>query len=188
MKHVLAAITCLLLLAVWAPAKAADVAKPSGSLDELDKRIAKILSDAKVPGTSVTIIENSQIVLSKGYGFADLKTRTPVTPDTVFRAGSISKSFTSIGIMMLVEEGKLSLDAKLSDLMPELRYANPWEATDPIRLVHLLEHTTGFDDIDFHHYFLQGKDVERVFGLAWVRCGLPGGQTAVIPADRNPTI
>ena len=43
--------------------------------------------------------------------------------------------------------------------MPELRYANPWEATDPIRLVHLLEHTTGFDDIDFHHYFLQGKDV-----------------------------
>jgi len=98
-------------------------------------------------------------VLTKGYGFADLKTKRPVTPETVFRAGSISKSFTAIGVMMLVEEGKLSLDSKLAELMPELQYDNPWEETDPIRLVHLLEHTTGFDDIRFHHYFLEGKDV-----------------------------
>jgi CubicO group peptidase (beta-lactamase class C family) len=61
--------------------------------------------------------------------------------------------------MMLVEEGKLSLDAKLADLMPELKYDNPWEKTDPIRLVHLIEHTTGFDDITFRHYLLEGKDV-----------------------------
>ncbi len=131
---------------------------PAATLAELDARIAKILSDAKIPGTSVTIIENGQVVLTKGYGFADLKAKRPVTPDIVFRAGSISKSFTSIAVMMLVEEGKLSLDAKLSDLMPELKFDNPWEATHPIRLVHLLEHTTGFDDITFRHYLLEGKD------------------------------
>ena len=136
-----------------------DTPKPAASLEELDKRLADTFSKAKVPGVSVTIIEGGQIVLTKGYGFADLKTKRPVTPETVFRAGSISKSFTAIGVMMLVEEGKLSLDSKLAELMPELQYDNPWEETDPIRLVHLLEHTTGFDDIRFHHYFLEGKDV-----------------------------
>jgi CubicO group peptidase (beta-lactamase class C family) len=144
------------------PVHAADskgTPRPAASLEELDKRLADTFSKAKVPGASVTIIEGGQIVLTKGYGFADLKTKRPVTPETVFRAGSISKSFTAIGVMMLVEEGKLSLDSKLAELMPELQYDNPWEETDPIRLVHLLEHTTGFDDIRFHHYFLEGKDV-----------------------------
>ena len=144
------------------PVQAADSEEtpgPAASLEELDKRLADTFRKGKVPGVSVTIIEDGQIVLTKGYGFADLKTKRPVTPDTVFRAGSISKSFTAVGVMMLVEEGKLSLDAKLSELMPELQYDNPWEKTDPIRLVHLLEHTTGFDDITFRHYFLEGKDV-----------------------------
>ncbi len=133
--------------------------KPAASLEELDKRLADTFTKGKVPGASVTIVEGNQIVFTKGYGYADVKTKKLVTPETVFRAGSISKSFTSIGVMMLVEEGKLSLDAKLADLMPELKFENAWEKTDPIRLVHLLEHTTGFDDIGFHHYFLAGKDV-----------------------------
>ena len=140
-------------------ADAEDTAKPAASLEELDQRLADTFKKAKVPGVSVTIIEGGQIVLSKGYGYADLKTKRPVTPETVFRAGSISKSLTAIGVMMLVEEGKLSLDAKLAELMPELEFDNPWETTDPVRLVHLLEHTTGFDDITFRHYLLEGKDV-----------------------------
>jgi CubicO group peptidase (beta-lactamase class C family) len=161
-KHAILALCAFLLMMSAIPStRAADEPKkaPAATLEELDKRIAKILADAKVPGTSVTVIENSQIVLTKGYGHADLKTKRPVTPEIVFRAGSISKSITSIAIMMLVEEGKLSLDAKLADLMPELKFDNPWEATHPIRLVHLLEHTAGFDDITFRHYLLEGKDV-----------------------------
>ena len=160
MNRILAAL--IAAIAVWvAPLTAAEEPKPkpAASLEELDKRLSDAFTKAKVPGASVTIIEGDQIVLSKGYGFADLKTKKPVTPETVFRAGSISKSFTSIAVMMLVEEGKLSLDAKVADLMPELKFDNAWEKTDPIRVVHLLEHTTGFDDITFHHYFLEGKDV-----------------------------
>ncbi|MEQ1753637.1 MAG: serine hydrolase domain-containing protein [Micropepsaceae bacterium] len=163
MKAFLQAFAIALLCIVTFSAHAADAAKdkpkPAATLEELDKRLVKLFVDSRIPGASVTIIENNQIAFTKGYGYADLKTKTPVTPDTVFRAGSISKSFTSIAIMMLVEEGKLSLDAKLSDLMPELKYENQWESTNPVRLVHLLEHTSGFDDIDFHHYFLVGKDI-----------------------------
>jgi CubicO group peptidase (beta-lactamase class C family) len=140
-------------------AKEEEKPKPAASLEELDKRLAATFEKGKIPGASVTIIEGGQIVFTKGYGFADAKAKKPVAPETVFRAGSISKSFTAIGVMMLVEEGKVSLDAKLSDLMPELKFENEWESTHPVRLVHLLEHTTGFDDIDFHHYFLEGKDV-----------------------------
>ena len=161
MKTLLVALSFAAVCA-GVPVQAADseqTPEPAASLEELDRRLADTFRKGKVPGVSVTIIENGQIVLTKGYGFADLKTKRPVTPDTVFRAGSISKSFTAIGVMMLVEEGKLSLDAKLVDLMPELQYDNPWEKTDPIRLVHLLEHTSGFDDITFRHYFLEGKDV-----------------------------
>jgi len=147
------------VFAACAQAAEPEKPKPAASLEELDKRLAAEFAKGKVPGASVTIVEGGQIVLSKGYGFADLKTKKPVTPETVFRAGSISKSFTGIAVMMLVEEGKLNLDAKLADLMPELKYDNPWEKTDPVRLVHLLEHTTGFYDITFRHYLLEGKDV-----------------------------
>lgn len=161
MKFLIAALVGAFACAFSVTAQAAEEEKPepAATLEELDKRLAETFTKAKVPGVSVTIIEGGQIVLTKGYGFADLKAKKPVTPETVFRAGSISKSFTAIAVMMLVEEGKLSLDAKLADLMPELKYDNPWEKTNPIRLVHLLEHTTGFDDITFHHYLLEGKDV-----------------------------
>ena len=132
---------------------------PAKSLEELDQRLGKIFVDAQVPGASVAVVENGKVVMTKAYGLADVAARTPATPDTVFRAGSISKSMVGVAVMMLVEEGKLDLNAKLSDLAPEIHFANPWEATDPVRLVHLLEHTTGFNDIGFRHYPLQGENV-----------------------------
>ena len=153
----------ILLLVLCAPARAADQGetekKPAASIAELDTRIAKALGNAGIPGASIAVIENNAVVLAKGYGVSDLKASTPVTTETIFRAGSISKSLTAIGIMMLVEEGKLSLEDKLADLVPELRIENPWESTHPVRLVHLLEHTAGFDDIDFSRYLLEGADV-----------------------------
>lgn len=130
------------------------------SLQELDKALSEAFAAASIPGVSVTIVENGAVVLTKGYGVSDVKAQTPVTPDTVFRAGSISKSFTGLAVMMLVEEGKLDLNAKLADLMPELKFDNPWEATDPVRLIHLVEHTTGFDDIGFRHYLIEGKEID----------------------------
>jgi CubicO group peptidase (beta-lactamase class C family) len=129
---------------------------PARSLEELDRRLGKALTDAHIPGASVAIIQDDKVVFSKGYGLADVAAKTAVTPDTVFRAGSISKSIVGIAVMMLVEEGKLDLNAKLADLAPEIHFDNPWEATDPVRVVNLLEHTTGFNDISFHHYMIAG--------------------------------
>lgn len=129
------------------------------SLEALDAAVGEILVDARVPGAALVVIENGRIVFSRNYGVSDLSTRAPVVDDTVFRAGSISKSFTSIGVMTLVEEGRLSLEAEVATLLPDLAIRNPWRASDPVRLVHLLEHTAGLDDIAFRHYLLEGRDI-----------------------------
>jgi len=133
-----------------APAQAADdktAPPPPTTVEDLDRRLADVLREAKVPGAAVAVVEAGKVALLKGYGMADAAAGTAATPDTTFRAGSISKSLTSIAIMKLVEQGKLTLDAKLSDLAPEIKTENPWQATDPVRLVHLLEHTAGWPDI-----------------------------------------
>lgn len=150
----------LLLLTALAPVHAADEKPvPPKTLEELDRKLAETFATLKIPGASLAVIENNQVVLTKGYGLADVAARKQATPETVFRAGSISKNFVGVAVMMLVEEGKLDLNAKLADLAPEIKFTNPWEATDPVRLVHLMEHTTGFDDIRFSQYLLDGKDM-----------------------------
>jgi CubicO group peptidase (beta-lactamase class C family) len=85
-------------------------------------------------------------------GKADVATNKPVTPETLFRIGSVSKSFAALAALKLQEEGKLKLSDTLKQWLPEVAFENPWESTDPVRLVHLMEHTTGFDDIHLREW------------------------------------
>jgi len=117
------------------------------SIPELDRRLTALFKENGIPGGSVAIIQNGQITFAKGYGYADVARKVAATADTPFRAGSISKGITSIAVMVLVEQKKLSLDTPIAKLVPEVHFVNPWESTDPVRLVHLLEHTTGWPDI-----------------------------------------
>jgi CubicO group peptidase (beta-lactamase class C family) len=144
MKHFIAAAAAAFLVT---SATFADDAKAPATIRQLDARLGEMFRQGKIPGTSVAIIENGNVTFAKGYGFADVANKIPATADTPFRAGSISKSFTSIAIMTLVEQHKLSLDAKLADFAPEVHFVNPWEKTNPVRLANLLEHTTGWPDI-----------------------------------------
>ncbi|MEQ1863653.1 MAG: serine hydrolase domain-containing protein [Micropepsaceae bacterium] len=153
----------LFLLAVASMAtinlcRADDKAPPPPSTHEdLDQRLAKLFKDGGIPGASLALVEDGQITFVKGYGLADKEKATPVTPDTVFRAASISKSLTGIAIMTAVQDGKLSLDGRVKDLAADVAFDNPWEATDPLRLVHLIEHTTGWPDISLRVLTTDGK-------------------------------
>jgi len=129
------------------------------SLAGLDAAVAEVLASARIPGAALIVIENERVVFSRNYGVVDLSTRAPVVDETVFRAGSISKSFTAIGVMTLVEEGRLSLDAEVATFLPDLSIRNRWRESDPVRLLHLLEHTAGLNDIGFRHYLIEGRDV-----------------------------
>jgi CubicO group peptidase (beta-lactamase class C family) len=138
---------------------AAVATAPPATLAELDQRLAQSFVQRGIPGAALAVIEDGKVVLLKGYGVADKSKGTKVTPDTVFRAASISKSLTGIALMTLVEQGKLRLDDRLGDLAPEVKFINRWEQTDPVRLVHLLEHTTGWPDISVR--------VETTDGPGW---------------------
>jgi CubicO group peptidase (beta-lactamase class C family) len=139
---------------------AADAGAPTPpvTLEEVDQRLAAMFREGGIPGASVALIEHGKVVFTRGYGVADLAKGTSVDQDTVFRAGSISKSLTGIAVMTAVEDGKVSLDGRLRDLAPEVPFDNPWESSDPIRLVHLLEHTTAWPDITLRVLTTDGPD------------------------------
>ena len=120
---------------------------PPQSIAELRQQIAKILKDTKTPGVSVAIVHRDGPEWVAGIGTADVATGRAATADTLFRIGSVSKGFASLAVLMLVNQGKLSLDDPVRKLAPEVWFENRWESTDPVRVVHLLEHTTGWDDI-----------------------------------------
>jgi CubicO group peptidase (beta-lactamase class C family) len=91
--------------------------------------------------------------MSRGFGFADIENNRKVSHETLFRMGSINKMLVALGILQLVEEGKLSLNAQLKDIASEVPFENPWEDTHPIRIVDLLEQTTGFDDVKLNSMY-----------------------------------
>src|SRR3954451_11217457 len=108
-------------LSVWA---AAQNSLPPEVAQKIDTVAADALKSTGVPAASVAVVKNGQIVYVKAYGNAKLDPPTPATPDMRFSIGSVSKQFTASAILMLQEEGKLSLDDKVSRFLPDLTRAN----------------------------------------------------------------
>ncbi len=144
-------LTIFALLAVCAVGATAQEALPPAprTLAELDARLEVVLKKGATAGAAMAVVEDNKVVWTKNFGYRDLKAKAPVTDETIFRAGSINKSFTALLAMKLVEDGKLNLDARLAEVAPGIGFDNPWEQTDPVRIVHLMEHTTGWRDLGF---------------------------------------
>lgn len=158
-QWVIQVIVCVLGVSLGTLSHAQDKVKAAEpkTLEELDKALAKIVVDEKVPGMGVAVIEGGAVVFTKGYGFADVAAKTPVTDETRFRAGSISKVFIGLSAMALAEEGKLSLDTPFADLAPEIPVENPFKQDAPLKLVHLLEHTSGWADYTLKQFSTHGR-------------------------------
>ena len=122
-------------------------ATPAAALAALQRQIDAVLKQNHTPGAGVAIVRRDGPEWIAGLGLADVAAHRPVTPDTLFRIGSLSKSFVALSILKLQEEGKLNLQDTLKSRAPDLACENPWEQTDPVRIVHLLEHTAGWDDL-----------------------------------------
>jgi len=122
------------------------------SLEELKTAIANVIEEKEVPAVGIAMMDENGPVWVGALGKASLEKGTPADEDTMFRIGSTSKMFVALSVLKLVEEGRLSLDGRVAELAPELEFENPWEPTDPVRVVHLLEHTTGWDDIHLPEY------------------------------------
>src|SRR6266404_2168975 len=150
----LAAAGSLLTAAVILSLSAACMAQQKGdqphpkTLLELQKAMKDVLDKEHVPGAGVALVANGQVLWCGGIGEADIAAKRAVGCDTEFRVGSISKTFVALALLKLQEEGKINLYARLQDVAPEIPLKNRWETTHPVRIVNLLEHTAGFDDME----------------------------------------
>ncbi len=123
------------------------------TVDELRTAVQQVLNETGVPGAGIALVRQSGVEWAGGVGLADRDRGTPVTADTHFRAGSISKTFVAMALVQLSENAELDLDAPVSDVAPGVQIDNPWEAGDPVRVIHLLQHTAGFDDMRFNEMY-----------------------------------
>ena len=112
------------------------------NLNTIDSLMSRLMSEYHVPGAGLGLIQDGRVLLEKGYGYRNLDSRAPVTAETLFNIGSISKSFTALGIAQLVDQHKLDLDVPVIRYMPALRLSEP-AATRTITLRQLLSHSGG---------------------------------------------
>ncbi len=140
---------------------------PITTLAQLTDSIQRIMKKQHMPGLMLTLATRDSVLFAGGLGLADVANKRPVQPRTLFRIGSITKMFTTLGLLKLIEEGKLSLTDEVKKIAPEVPIGNPWEATHPVRVVNLLEHTAGFDDFSLNRIYFQGTPDPR--GLAAVQ-------------------
>ena len=126
-KHV-SVLAVLLLLAGTA----------AGQVDQVDDYIRAEMKRQRIPGLALAVVKDGTIVKAQGYGVSDRGLSTPVTPESVFKIGSVSKQFIATGIMLLVQEGRLRLDDPISRFLEGIP-----ETWKPITVRHLLTHTAG---------------------------------------------
>jgi CubicO group peptidase (beta-lactamase class C family) len=138
-------LTPLLLLTAGYTAIAQRAVRPI-PVDQLTHQIDSIQQAHNIPGLQVLIFTKDSLLYQRHAGLRDLKAKTPVTDQTLFPVASITKSLVALATLMLVQEGKLALTDEVKKLAPNIDIDNPWQATDPVRIAHLLEHTAGFDD------------------------------------------
>jgi D-alanyl-D-alanine carboxypeptidase len=108
----------------------------------MDAAAATALREIPAAGFSVAVVRDGQPLLAKGYGYADLAERVPASANTIYRLASITKQYTAAAILHLAEEGKLSLDDRISDYLPD--YPDPGRR---ITIRNLLSHTSGLSDV-----------------------------------------
>jgi len=115
----------------------------SQRIQSIDSFVANEMTRQRIPGLAVGIYSRGRILLAKGYGQANVELGVPVKAETIFQSGSVGKQFVSAAIMMLVEEGKLSLDDSLTKYFPGAPAT--WK---PILIKNLLSHTSGLSEYE----------------------------------------
>jgi CubicO group peptidase (beta-lactamase class C family) len=124
------------------------VGTPVGAVDDVDVQAVdgltlRLMSKYNVPGAALALIKHGHIVQEKGYGFRDLEAHVSVSTRTLFNIGSISKSFTALGVAQLVDQDKVDLDTPVIRYVPDLRLSDP-RVSRTVTLRQLLSHTSGF--------------------------------------------
>src|SRR5262245_24776646 len=129
-------VLALALAVVAWRSSAAQPARSATLSDTVDRFIAAEMARMHIPGVALAVVRAGKVIKAKGYGQADLEHRIPVTQETVFKIGSVSKQFLATGIMLLAQDGRLSVDDPIAKY-----FAGAPESWRGITLRHFLTHT-----------------------------------------------
>ena len=156
---------------------------PSMNADDLgaflDGIVPQQLARENIAGAVVSVVKDGKVLFAKGYGYSDVKKKTPVSAtDTLFRPGSISKLFTWTAVMQLVEQGKLDLDRDVNDY---LDFKIPQTYPKPITLRNIMTHTAGFEETAQELFVGSPKDLKPLG--TYLREHLP---ERIFPPDTTP--
>src|SRR5437016_3871714 len=142
---------------------------PADLIEKIDKVATDALTRTGVPSASIAVVKDGQVVYVKAYGDALLEPKTPATTEMRYSIGSISKQFTAAAILLLQEQGKLSLDDKVGKFIPNLTRANE------VTIRQLLSHTSGYQDYWPQDYvmpmMLQPVTAQKIMDM-WARIPL----------------
>lgn len=125
----------------------------------LDEFMAAQMEELHIPGVTFSLVQDGELVLAKGYGYANVEQQIPVKADrTLFRVGSVSKLFTATAIMQLVERGLLKIDDDVNKYLSDFQIENNYP--QPVTIANLLTHTAGFDDRLIGIFALETCEIE----------------------------
>jgi CubicO group peptidase (beta-lactamase class C family) len=129
----------------------------------LDGVFAVLLDAHHIPGATVAVVKDGELLFAKGYGYADLEKRKPVDPDkTLFRIASVSKLLTWTAVMQLAEQGKVNLSEDINTYLTDFKIPDTYP--EPITLAHLMTHTAGFEE-RFINTFSHGPEGLEPLGV-----------------------
>lgn len=135
----------LALLGMPRAIHAADAISPQPGYEAIAAGLQRLvrheMDDKGLPAVSIALVDGQQIVWAAGFGWADRQQQVPASAATVYRVGSVSKLFTDVAVMQLVERGELDLDAPVTDYLPDFQPRNPFAS--PITLRNLMSHRAG---------------------------------------------
>lgn len=149
LKFTAVLVLALGLLAGWVFYKWKDIGalEDFSTMEELNTMIADLIEREGVPGLAVAIVVDGDVAWSSGFGFANIGAQTPMTAETSFLIGSVSKIYTAIGLMQVVEAGQISLDTDINKYLT-FSVDNPHIKGETITVRHLATHTSGIVDND----------------------------------------
>jgi CubicO group peptidase (beta-lactamase class C family) len=130
----------MIYLSYMAPLQSAD-----GEIEKFNAYINQSISDANIAGMAVAIVSSDSIIFTQGYGYSDIQTKEPFTPNTMINIASISKTFVGVALMHLVENGQVSLDEDVNTFIP-FQILNPHLPESIITPRHLMSHSSGIKD------------------------------------------
>jgi len=142
--------------------------------EAIDLAMRSSVESGWTAGGAVAVMRQGVVVFARGYGMANLETGTPATPDSVFRVGSLTKQFTAVSLLLLEQDGKLSLDDRAGLYLPQI------SADDPTTIRQLLNHTAGFRD------YVGGQDFDRIKWLPLTTEQLVDHVLALNPTHQFP--